>query len=131
MPITAAIDEEMKDEIVVVQRFDATIPEIKDFIKHSDDEEDVIPKSTKKASVAKASVGKKAPSARKESTPKNVPSTRKSRASVSPAKKTEQTPKKVAEPTPVKKVEPTPKKAVEPTPKKVEEPKEVVSTPKK
>lgn len=70
MPLLA-IDEEMKDEIVVVQRVDTTIPEIKDFIKHSDNEEDVsIPKSTKNASVAKASARKKAPSVRKESPPK-------------------------------------------------------------
>jgi hypothetical protein len=81
---------------------DATIPEIKDFITHSDDEGEK-PKSTKKASVAKASVGKKAPSARKESPPKKAPSAKKSteKKAASPAKNIETIAAKKVEPTPV------------------------------
>ena len=46
-------DEDMKDDVEVHQIVEDTpVPEIKDFIKRSDDEEDeVVPKSTKKASV--------------------------------------------------------------------------------
>ncbi len=46
-------DEDMKDDFEVHKIVEDTpVPEIKDFIKLSDDEEDeVVPKSTKKASV--------------------------------------------------------------------------------
>jgi hypothetical protein len=56
------------EEAVVIIVADATIPEIKDFIKHSPvDSQEIKPKSSRKESPIKASVEKKAQSVRKES----------------------------------------------------------------